>query len=276
MTKERNKKTLDDKIIEWVSAHLVCSFLILIAVVLVVLLSVFVITAFVYNDRTVLDPNEIGDAIGGMTAPIIGLFSAFLVYIAFREQKKANDKLQRQNILNELDLLETKLKNNLKNLTLISAQGTDDKFIYGKNSIYTFFNTYFKDSMLKYNENNFNKSFIINNYYYLANKYANDLNLYFESILQNVKAIKKSVIDKDIKIHYIKNIEKNHLKNFEVEYNNELINFFELCNKYNFLGKHVTKENKSILINMQECLEKYNDIIKLTHLQIFKLNNSQI
>jgi hypothetical protein len=32
---------------------------------------------------------EIGDAIGGMTAPIIGLFSAFLVYISFSRTSKS-------------------------------------------------------------------------------------------------------------------------------------------------------------------------------------------
>jgi len=34
--------------------------------------------------------SQIGDTIGGITAPIIGLLSAILVYIAFREQVKAN------------------------------------------------------------------------------------------------------------------------------------------------------------------------------------------
>ena len=34
---------------------------------------------------------EIGDAIGGLTAPVINMVAAYLVFIAFREQKKAND-----------------------------------------------------------------------------------------------------------------------------------------------------------------------------------------
>jgi len=33
---------------------------------------------------------EIGDTIGGLTAPIIGLLAAYLVYISFEEQRKAN------------------------------------------------------------------------------------------------------------------------------------------------------------------------------------------
>lgn len=34
---------------------------------------------------------EIGDTIGGLTAPIIGLISALLVYVSFREQRIANE-----------------------------------------------------------------------------------------------------------------------------------------------------------------------------------------
>lgn len=37
------------------------------------------------------ETGSIGDTIGGITAPIINLFAAFLVYLAFREQVKAND-----------------------------------------------------------------------------------------------------------------------------------------------------------------------------------------
>lgn len=40
---------------------------------------------------------EIGDTIGGLTAPIIGLFSAFLVYIAFKSQIDANKKQHKFN-----------------------------------------------------------------------------------------------------------------------------------------------------------------------------------
>ncbi|WP_258100280.1 hypothetical protein [Marinoscillum pacificum] len=34
---------------------------------------------------------EIGDVIGGLTAPVINIVAAYLVYLAFKEQKKAND-----------------------------------------------------------------------------------------------------------------------------------------------------------------------------------------
>lgn len=42
-----------------------------------------------YIDFT--NTGSIGDTIGGITAPIINIFAALLVYLAFREQVKAND-----------------------------------------------------------------------------------------------------------------------------------------------------------------------------------------
>ncbi len=44
-----------------------------------------------------MSPNEIGDAIGGMTAPFIGIAAAWLVYISFRAQIKANTQLMELN-----------------------------------------------------------------------------------------------------------------------------------------------------------------------------------
>lgn len=43
------------------------------------------------SEKTYECTGVIGDTIGGLTAPIIGIASAILVYIAFKEQKKAND-----------------------------------------------------------------------------------------------------------------------------------------------------------------------------------------
>ncbi|MCC6584702.1 MAG: hypothetical protein IT271_13445 [Chitinophagales bacterium] len=100
MQKEKNKIKLEDKITNWVSTNLFYSFMILVLIIFIIILSVFGITALIYKDKTILNPNEIGDTIGGLTAPIIGLFSAFLVYIAFKEQVKANKELQKQNTHN--------------------------------------------------------------------------------------------------------------------------------------------------------------------------------
>lgn len=47
--------------------------------------------------------NEVGDAINGLTAPIIGIAGAILVFISFREQVKAN-RIQFQTLNEQRDL----------------------------------------------------------------------------------------------------------------------------------------------------------------------------
>ena len=42
------------------------------------------------------ESGEIGDTIGGITAPILSLFAAYLVYISFEEQRKANQHLSKE------------------------------------------------------------------------------------------------------------------------------------------------------------------------------------
>ncbi len=91
MEEEQDELSLNDKIVNFISNNIVWVFLVFILIV-IILPRLFIGTSKIgFLDN--LKPNEMGDAIGGMTAPIIGLFSAFLVYLAFREQKKANDEL---------------------------------------------------------------------------------------------------------------------------------------------------------------------------------------
>jgi len=60
----------------------------------------------------------IGDTIGGITAPFINLLAAFLVFISFRAQIKANEQLNKENKLNYLSnffkIVESEIKENLK------------------------------------------------------------------------------------------------------------------------------------------------------------------
>lgn len=63
------------------------------------IISMFVFTVLatqlhIWFDYT--NTGQIGDTIGGLTAPIIGLFSALLIYLSFRAQIKANYIVQEQ------------------------------------------------------------------------------------------------------------------------------------------------------------------------------------
>jgi hypothetical protein len=131
--KEQDKISLNDRIVNFVSNNIVWVFLGFIVIV-IILPRLFIGTSKIgFLDN--LKPNEIGDAIGGMTAPIIGLFSAFLVYIAFREQKKANDELVKfnkkqisHNELNEILIQISDLENTVKNIYYFF----DDRYIEKK------------------------------------------------------------------------------------------------------------------------------------------------
>lgn len=102
MSKKVDKKiSINDKIVDIVSNNIVWVFLVFILIV-IILPRLFIGTAKIGIFDN-FKPNEIGDAIGGMTAPIIGSFSAFLVYIAFREQVIANKILKEENTHNTIN-----------------------------------------------------------------------------------------------------------------------------------------------------------------------------
>lgn len=57
---------------------------------------------------------SIGDAIGGITAPIVGIIGALLIYLSFRSQVQANRLLANQNNLNLIIQLITELKSDIQ------------------------------------------------------------------------------------------------------------------------------------------------------------------
>jgi len=59
------------------------------------------------------EKGTIGDAIGGITAPIIGIIGAVLVYLSFRSQVRANELLSNQNEFKLLIELITELKKDI-------------------------------------------------------------------------------------------------------------------------------------------------------------------
>jgi hypothetical protein len=71
------------------------------AFIVLIPLAILIVRAFISNDSIdSLKPNEIGDMMGGITAPFVGVLNAVLVYHAFRQQLLAN-KLQREAIEKE-------------------------------------------------------------------------------------------------------------------------------------------------------------------------------
>ncbi|MGE0566610.1 MAG: hypothetical protein AB7O73_01565 [Bacteroidia bacterium] len=84
-----------------------------IAVYSIVMLVIFVFYNFNWDKTGV-----IGDTIGGITSPIVNLFAAFLVYISFEEQRKANVNQEKQvqiNIDNSLITHYVQIYSQMKN-----------------------------------------------------------------------------------------------------------------------------------------------------------------
>ena len=53
----------------------------------------FLYTRPIFGDEVIFDHiGEIGDSIGGLTAPVIGLLNAVLLYLTLREQFEFNEK----------------------------------------------------------------------------------------------------------------------------------------------------------------------------------------
>lgn len=118
---KKKKKSLNDKIEDIVSNNTIWVFLgfILVVIILPRFLLEKSFLGYVPNDPKI-DPSSI---INNLTTPIIGLFSAFLVYIAFRAQIKANEELQKFNKkqgsfndLNEVKILEDILNEELNKI----------------------------------------------------------------------------------------------------------------------------------------------------------------
>jgi hypothetical protein len=87
-------KKANDKLTKWLSDNIIIVYL---AFIFFILVLPFIFTRYSLIGFGI-KPNEIGDAINGLTAPIIGTFSVLLVYLAFKSQLDANEKLNQANV----------------------------------------------------------------------------------------------------------------------------------------------------------------------------------
>lgn len=277
MQKEKNEISLNDKVINFVSNNIVWIFLVFIVIVinlpnLFARLSLF---PFIKPDGKGLAPNEIGDAIGGMTAPIIGLFSAFLVYIAFRAQIKANEELQKFNErqvgfneLNELKIIEESLTEDLNNLHLSYIINPDtDTYLYGnKSSENNTITLNFKGKESIYELNNFiyvnalHSDDLIEDYLtdykmnnYSINNFLVNVCNYYKSILFYTILLNESSVKLYVKRYLLYKTVKNHKIDIK--------NIDDLIFKYN-IKKHpkFTQNSKILFKQIKETNESFKEI----------------
>jgi hypothetical protein len=235
---EEKKISLNDKIVNLVSNNIVWVFLGFIVIV-IILPRLFIGTSKIgFLDN--LKPNEIGDAIGGMTAPIIGLFSAFLVYIAFREQKKANEI--------QLDLIKEQKKS--------SKEEREYRYILDKissieknilNFEFTEINNKDKENgtkgLKRLFEYSFRKSIMTNYSLNLNISMYNEMLYNFKMIDKLMIRIKESSLDIEIKYTFLNEIKLLFNNLIEPNINYELMKN-EKITKFNFI------------IEISDCLNK--------------------
>jgi hypothetical protein len=97
------------------------------ALIIISFLLIFVaIKPSIFPGLDLSKTGDIGDTIGGITAPFLNIFGSLLIYVSFREQYKAN-QIQQKAILDEL-----KSTSQEKEFQLIDSVLTDFKHSYDK------------------------------------------------------------------------------------------------------------------------------------------------
>jgi hypothetical protein len=100
-----------------------------------------VIKPAIWASYDLTDTGQIGDTIGGITAPFINLLGAILVFVSFLEQNKANKLLSEQNTFVLFHELYKDLKSDFNNLCFSSSAIKNGKEYYGKKAFSLFTNT---------------------------------------------------------------------------------------------------------------------------------------
>ena len=96
---------------------------------------------------------EIGDVIGGITAPIIGIFSSVLLYLALSRQTQSNKEQRFKNdsdlIFLLLNQLEIEISSFYTAFTVRNVKGSEEKTFYGVQGIDDFTSKLLKETGLQ-------------------------------------------------------------------------------------------------------------------------------
>ncbi len=89
MNKSKNKKSQDEQ--EWFYNPNKVKWLLITGLILVMVMPFLLTRTVIFDWLNFSTTGQIGDTIGGITSPIIGLLGAWFVYLSFRAQTKANE-----------------------------------------------------------------------------------------------------------------------------------------------------------------------------------------
>lgn len=159
--------------------------------VLIIFVSPFLFTSNTFWSRLdFTQTGAIGDTIGGITAPIVNLLGAILVYLALTAQVEANQIVQRQldeqkekdnlqNKTDEINQLYYNLKESIDNFNYFSFESSEfgkEQYLTGSEAIYKLFNDFYcenchlDDTLLKGNPKITELTSILEICYALLNK----------------------------------------------------------------------------------------------------------
>ncbi|WP_314242683.1 hypothetical protein [Empedobacter tilapiae] len=237
------------------------------------------------NNKIKLDPNEIGDSIGGVLNPIIGILGAILTFLAFYIQYQANNfqrKAFNKTLKKESKSLFKKHKSNLKlyvkileniNKDLLSEYNSFMEYIESEISNplkLNYHNTLSTTNYINYNELGFKDIYESLEYYFnksrtewedhyisasnIINFYIN-LNKEFESYI--LKGIEAKVKLYDNTINNSEDLINNllFLNDNRIDNNKHVENY-----KKHFIELEDSEDLQINLNNVQSCF--FNDLIK--------------
>lgn len=195
------------------------------------------------------DKGTIGDAIGGITAPLINLLSVVFLYISFRTQIVANETQQKQ-LIEEKDF-NTKYNNFSSLMTVfqslkddynnLSTRNSDGDEIYGKSAINIFINQKFRAAKTKQQLDGVKKSILIKDFLFVVNEYIIVLDRTAKSNLEKD--------DRNLVLSLVLNF-----YNTKLDY--QLNRFIDLCSEKAILPHFKEK--------LQECQSLTENIIERT------------
>ena len=174
-----------------------------------------IIKPAIWDAYDLTDTGQIGDTIGGITAPFINLLGAVLVFISFLEQNKANKILSQQNTFSLFHELYKDLKNDFNNLCFSSSTLKNGKEYYGKRAFSLFTNTL--EARID------NKSFPKNSFFDEILFLMGNITIFINTIeTSNIDDTQKKYILKLLHFLYLTKIRKHLLHILELTKNKEL------------------------------------------------------
>lgn len=219
---------------------------IIIAVVLV-FISPFIFSQF-KSGISFIGKGEIGDTIGGITSPIIGIMGAILVYLALKEQVKANNFIQIQ--LNNDKNKEVQRLHNIKSLILwdlkmniLEKLKKQDEELIGAIKIF---------------QQNDNPSLFVLNHNYNFDTYNSVLKIDLFSIFNDDFYILTSIYNRAeiVKNYTYKNFIDEISDIYTTTNNNEVMRDFKI-KKMVDTYEHNSKVSQEIQMNIKSFVSKY-------------------